>query len=100
MLEEIITLEPGQLVRSRAGRDKGKHYLVLKIWDEKTVLLVNGKNRTLDKPKKKNIIHLQKYRRKVDDFTERLAAKEINDEKIAALIKNMVQEKEAAQREV
>ena len=24
-------LKPGQLVRSRAGRDKGKHYLVIEV---------------------------------------------------------------------
>jgi len=99
-VEEIIPVEPGQLVRSRAGRDKGKHYLVLKVLDDKHVLLVNGKSRTLDNPKKKNIIHLQRYRRRIERFSERVAAREINNEKIAAGIKSLVQEKEATQREV
>jgi len=99
-VEEVIPLEPGQLVRSKAGRDKGKHYLVLRILDDRHVLLVNGKNRTLDTPKKKNIIHLQRYRRWINNFQEKIVSGELNNERIAASIKSFVQEKEVAQREV
>ncbi len=63
----MVELKSGQLVRSLAGRDKGKHYLVLKELNEKYVLLVDGRNRTAHKPKKKNKIHLQHYDRGVDD---------------------------------
>ncbi|MDY6826430.1 MAG: KOW domain-containing RNA-binding protein [Bacillota bacterium] len=63
----MVDLKPGQLVRSLAGRDKGKHYLVLKELNEKYVLLVDGRSRTVHQPKKKNKIHLQHYDRRVDD---------------------------------
>ena len=43
----------GCLVKSRAGHDTGEIYLVTGE-DEKTVLLCNGKNRSLSKPKRKN----------------------------------------------
>ena len=52
-------IEPGQVVRSLAGRDKGNHQVVLKIVDESYVYLVDGKQRTLKKPKKKKISHVQ-----------------------------------------
>ncbi|MBO8169411.1 MAG: hypothetical protein H0Z35_09545 [Thermoanaerobacteraceae bacterium] len=52
-------LKRGQLVYSLAGRDKGETYIVLEVLDEKFVSVVNGRKRTVDKPKKKNIRHLQ-----------------------------------------
>lgn len=51
-------LRPGQLVISKAGRDKGKWFVVYKI-EGPWVYLVDGKTRRLERPKKKNIRHLQ-----------------------------------------
>lgn len=59
-------LKPGQLVRSLAGRDKGEHYLVIKVLDSRQVLVANGRSRTLARPKKKNTAHLQHYERGID----------------------------------
>ncbi len=59
-------LKPGQLVRSRAGRDKGKLYLVIKVISPREVLLSNGRSRSLSRPKKKNVIHLQRYSRRAE----------------------------------
>ncbi len=59
-------LKPGQLVRSRAGRDKGKRYLVIKVISPREVLLSNGRSRSLGRPKKKNVIHLQPYSRRAE----------------------------------
>lgn len=59
-------LRPGQLVRSRAGRDRGKHYLVIKIMNSREVLLADGRSRPLARPKKKNVIHLQRYSRRAE----------------------------------
>jgi len=63
----LVELKPGQLVRSLAGRDKGKHYLVLEELNDKYVLLVDGRSRPASRPKRKNKIHLQHYDRGVDD---------------------------------
>lgn len=54
-------LQAGQLVSSRAGRDKDKFYIVWKLLDESFVEVVDGDQRGLQKPKKKNIKHLQTY---------------------------------------
>lgn len=48
----------GQLVISKAGRDKGKHFLVVEVAGE-YVYLVDGKSRRLDQAKKKKIKHIQ-----------------------------------------
>ena len=84
----MVELKPGQLVRSLAGRDKGEHYFVLRELDQKHVLLVNGRSRNLDRPKKKNKVHLQHYDRSAD--LEELAEKNIlNDSVIIRLLKEI-----------
>ncbi len=51
-------LQLGQLVSSRAGRDAGKMYLVVRIDDERFVGVADGEKRTVEEPKRKNIKHL------------------------------------------
>lgn len=53
--------EPGRVVLVTQGHDAGSICAVLKTIDEHTVLIVDGKTRTLQKPKRKNILHLQAY---------------------------------------
>lgn len=58
-----MTYEPlfeGEIVRSRAGRDRGRVFVVRKILDADYVLLVDGTLRTLERPKKKKRRHLLK----------------------------------------
>ena len=49
----------GRLVISRAGRDKGRPFLIVGIWDENHVLLADGALRTMLRPKKKKLRHLK-----------------------------------------
>lgn len=51
----------GQVVKSKAGRDKGRVFLVLEIIDEHHVYIVDGDLRKLDRPKKKKVKHLDIY---------------------------------------
>ncbi len=48
----------GQIVFAKAGRDKGDAFIVTKVI-EPYVFIANGKSRTLLKPKKKKMIHIQ-----------------------------------------
>lgn len=48
----------GRLVYSKAGRDKGKPYIIVKVLDEKYVYLSNGVLKTVEKPKLKKLMHL------------------------------------------
>lgn len=52
----------GQVVKSRAGRDKGKLYLIAQIVDDSHVLVVDGKHKGLEKPKRKKVKHLMIYK--------------------------------------
>lgn len=51
----------GQVVKSKAGRDKGRIFLVLDIIDDQHILIVDGDLRKLDNPKRKKIKHLIVY---------------------------------------
>lgn len=48
----------GNIVISKAGHDKGEYFVILKA-DSEYVYLVDGIFRTLEKPKKKSIKHIQ-----------------------------------------
>lgn len=52
-------ITPGQLVRSRAGRDGDRFFLVLKILDPNYLLIADGQYRKVDNPKRKKVKHLQ-----------------------------------------
>jgi ribosomal protein L14E/L6E/L27E len=53
--------EIGRVVMVKQGHDASNICAVLQVLDEKTVLIVDGRNRTLQKPKRKNILHLTAY---------------------------------------
>ena len=50
----------GQVVKSKAGRDKEGFFVVLEVIDDRYLLLADGKRRTLDHPKRKKAMHLHK----------------------------------------
>lgn len=49
----------GQLVKILQGRDAGQFAVVLKVLDERFVFIADGDKRKFDRPKKKNINHLE-----------------------------------------
>ena len=65
------------VVLSTTGRDKGKIFYVIGIEDD-LLLLANGKDRTLDKPKRKKQKHVQKVLRS----ETRVAVKLQNGDKV------------------
>lgn len=68
----------GRAVYSKAGRDKGRLLIVIKILDEDFVMVADGHLRTIEKPKKKRIKHL-KY---TDFFADNIAEKIENGTKL------------------
>lgn len=54
----INIVEKGMLAKSKAGHDKGHLYVIYDV-DETYVYLVDGRIRTIDKPKKKKQKHVQ-----------------------------------------
>lgn len=76
----------GMLAKSKAGHDKDKVYVIIDA-DDAYVYLVDGKIRTLDKPKKKKRKHIQLIKeeydiRKVDDVKIKRILKEWNKEEV------------------
>lgn len=75
-------IQQGQVVRSLAGRDKDRYFLVLKVVDQTYLLLVDGKLRKLAKPKKKKVQHVQILKQDLD-----LDQEGLNDSKIRKALK-------------
>ena len=69
------------VVVSRAGRDQGEWFYVIDA-DDTYLLLVNGKDRPLDKPKRKKRKHAQKVLRSETRVADklRLGDKVLNSE--------------------
>ncbi|WMM25591.1 KOW domain-containing RNA-binding protein [Tissierella sp. MB52-C2] len=77
----------GQVVKSRAGRDKGKVFLVLEVIDNQNVLIVDGNLRKLDNPKQKKLKHLIVYNTVLSELGYKLENKiKINNAYIRKLL--------------
>ena len=70
-------LKCGQLVKSKAGRDKNKIFIIIHIEGE-YLYLVDGKLRRLENPKKKKIKHIQP----INEIASEIESKIINDRKM------------------
>ena len=53
------TIERGRVVRSKAGRDKGRYLVVYSYEGGDRALVVDGRTRKLNAPKRKNLLHLE-----------------------------------------
>ena len=74
---EIPGLQISDVVISVRGRDQGELYYVVGIQEE-FLLLANGKNRTLEEPKRKKQKHVEKVLRS----ETRVAAKLLSGDKV------------------
>ena len=54
-----MEIAKGTVVIAKAGRDKGRAFAVIEVLDDRTVLIADGRSRPLERPKRKNVIHLQ-----------------------------------------
>lgn len=77
----MLDYEFGSVVISKAGHDKGEYFVILKS-DSEYVYLMDGINRTLEKPKKKKIKHVQFIHYKDENLVKKNANHEliINEE--------------------
>lgn len=76
----------GCFVESRVGRDAGKYYVIINS-DNEYVYLVDGKIRTIDNPKKKNMKHINKLDYYDPLLVEAIANKRVRNEEIKRAIK-------------
>lgn len=64
-----MNIAKGSVVIAKAGRDKGRAFVVTDMIDARTVLIADGKSRPLERPKRKNVIHLQATSTVIDRVT-------------------------------
>lgn len=80
----------GQIVISKAGRDKDKAYMVIKIIDESFLHLVDGYQKNFKKPKRKNIKHVQATNRIAAELVDKISAgTKVNDEEVRKIIQQL-----------
>ncbi|HOA40505.1 MAG: KOW domain-containing RNA-binding protein [Halanaerobiales bacterium] len=81
---------------SKAGRDAGKHYIIVGLEKENYVKIANGDTRRIENPKRKNVKHLYF----TGDVIEELAIwlenkKRIRNEDLKRFIKDYEKNEEA-----
>jgi len=91
----------GLIVISKQGHDAGDCYVVVsaagnndtKIRGPEYVMVANGVNRPLDKPKRKNAIHLSITKTQIPDFNNLLSGEPVSSNlKIARFLKEFNKE--------
>jgi len=87
-LELTTDLKIGQIVKSKAGRDKQKVFIVCSILDEQHVLVCDGDLRKLSSPKKKKVKHLVIYNKVMTEFAQKLQSNENLED---ALVKRLLE---------
>jgi large subunit ribosomal protein L14e len=80
----------GQIVHSRAGRDKGRFFIIVGVIDENYVLIADGDLRKINSPKKKKIKHLVFHDKFAEDIKKSLEEnKRITDADLRKSLQSM-----------
>ncbi len=79
-MELTTDIKIGQIVKSKAGRDKDRVFIVCEILDEQFVLVCDGDLRKLSSLKKKKVKHLMIYNTVLTEFAEKLQGNENLDD--------------------
>lgn len=79
---EVLALERlvGRMVISKAGRDRGRPFVIVKVVNERFVLVADGDLRKVSNPKIKNIKHLMLTNRVVPEVVQSLEKGEVLDD--------------------
>lgn len=78
----VSSIQIGQYVRSKAGRDKNHIFIVLDVIDHEYVMVADGDVRRVESPKLKKIKHLYEYKKISDVVRE----KKRDDKKLTNLM--------------
>ena len=67
-------LETGRIVRSKAGRDEGRYFVVIALEGAEFALVADGRLRGVERPKRKRVKHLFVTEETISGLQERLLA--------------------------
>lgn len=85
---KMFPIEIGSVVRSLAGRDQGRLFVVIQELDSDFVMVANGKLRGMDRLKKKRRKHLKPTGAVVQELRDRLAnSMTVEDHEIRSWLK-------------
>ena len=80
----------GSLVKATAGRDADKFFIIIGIIDSDYVLIADGKNRSVKKPKKKKIKHLKMQNIAFENIASLVENKKLLDADVRKAIKTIL----------
>lgn len=79
----------GRVVYSKAGRDSGRTFVIVDVIDEIYVYISDGDLRTVEKPKKKKLKHLNITSDVVEEIRELIiSGQNISNSKMKKFLKN------------
>ncbi|MGI6036802.1 MAG: RNA-binding protein [Limnochordia bacterium] len=88
----MLAVRPGQLVTSKAGRDRGKQYLVVGLDPGGYLLVANGVERSVTRPKPKSRRHLIIHQQIAEEIADKLEkSMEVNDRELRAALERLTQ---------
>ena len=83
-----LPVETGSVVRSKAGRDQGRLFLVVEEVDDDFVMIANGDLRKMDRLKKKRRKHLKPTGTVIQALRDRLSKGEkVEDHELRAWLR-------------
>ena len=62
----------GMIVTAKAGRDRGKRFIIVGCFDETHVLIADGNTRTIARPKKKKVMHVRVETARAENIRQKL----------------------------
>lgn len=82
MSKSVVNIQVGSLVVANAGRDKGSLFVAAGVHDG-FIFIADGKERKLEKPKRKNVKHISPVNAVIDlnDLTNKKLRRLINEYK-------------------
>lgn len=79
-------IEPGRVVFSKKGRDKGRYFVVLYTVDADFVMISDGDTRKMDHLKKKRRKHLEACPLKAENFPQMAEKGTLKDSEIRKVL--------------
>jgi large subunit ribosomal protein L14e len=85
-----LTVQLGRVALSKAGRDKGRYFIICAIVDEAHVMLADGSQRRLKTPKKKKLKHIELKAEVLEQIKEKLENnKKVFDSEVYSALKGL-----------
>ncbi|MBR3099520.1 MAG: KOW domain-containing RNA-binding protein [Clostridia bacterium] len=87
-MKEPFSFEEGRVVQSTQGRDRGGYFIVLESSGDGYVMMADGLNHRLDRPKKKKTKHLRAKPVLIDLKTARPEGGKLQDSDLRRALEN------------